>query len=197
MKTRADATVASGREQGACISNPRAILLEKAIVVLDAQSCTGESQALLCQASESLRKQKRMIVIYHNPDCGTSRNTLAMIRASGEQPVVIEYLNTPPTREKLKQLLVAMNIGVMDLIRKNVPAYEQLKLGDVARNDDELIELMVDHPHLINRPIVETPLGTLLCRPSERVLDILPNPYIGDFEKEDGEIIPGRTRANQ
>lgn len=138
-----------------------------------------------------------MIVIYHNPDCGTSRNTLAMIRASGQQPVVIEYLITPPTREKLKKLLDAMSIGAKELIRKNVPPYEQFKLGDAARSDDELIKLMVDHPLLINRPIVETPLGTLLCRPSERVLDILPNPYIGDFQKEDGEIIPGRTRARK
>lgn len=134
------------------------------------------------------------ITIYHNPECGTSRNTLAMIRASGEEPIVIEYLKTPPTRKKLEQLLVAMNMAATNLIRKNVQPYEQLNLGNVARSDDELIALMIEHPLLINRPIVETPLGTKLCRPSEVVLDILPNPYIGDFTKEDGEFIPGRTR---
>lgn len=135
-----------------------------------------------------------MIAIYHNPDCGTSRNTLAMIRASGEEPVIVEYLKTPPTHTKLKQLLSAMNACAMDVIRKNVPPYEALAVGSTERSDDELIELMVEHPLLINRPIVETPLGTKLCRPSEAVLDILPNPYIGDFRKEDGEIVLGRVR---
>lgn len=135
------------------------------------------------------------ITIYHNPDCGTSRNTLAMIRASGEEPIVIEYLKTPPAFEKLKQLVSAMQARAIDIVRKNVPPYETLEVGRVARSEDELIELMVQTPLLINRPIVETPLGTKLCRPSETVLDILPNPYIGDFTKEDGEVVPGRTRV--
>lgn len=136
-----------------------------------------------------------MITIYHNPDCGTSRNTLAMIRASGEEPIVVEYLKTPPSPEKLKQLLSAMQSSAMDIIRKNVPPYEEFAVGTTERSDDELIELMVAHPLLINRPIVETPLGTKLCRPSEAVLDILPNPYIGNFTKEDGEVVPGRLKG--
>lgn len=136
-----------------------------------------------------------MITIYHNPDCGTSRNTLAMIRAAGENPVIIEYLKSPPTPEKLRQLLEAMNISAMDLVRKNVPPYNDYAVGTTDRRDDALIDLMIAHPLLINRPIVETPLGTRLCRPSEVVLDILQNPYIGDFAKEDGQIIPGRSKV--
>lgn len=135
-----------------------------------------------------------MITIYHNPDCGTSRNTLAMIRASGEEPIVIEYLKSPPARARLAQLLSAMKISAIELVRKNVAPYDDYAVGTTSRSDDELIDLMIAHPLLINRPIVETPLGTKLCRPSEVVLDILPNPYIGDFTKEDGEVVPGRTR---
>jgi arsenate reductase len=129
------------------------------------------------------------IVIYHNPKCATSRNTLAMIRQSGEEPEVIEYLETPPSADRLRQLLKSMGIGARDLLRKNVPPYEELGLADSKWTEEELIQFMREHPILINRPIVVTPMGVKLCRPSEAVLDILPNPNIGPFTKEDGEVI--------
>ena len=129
------------------------------------------------------------ITIYHNPDCGTSRNTLAMIRQSGEEPVVIEYLKTPPSREKLVELIAAMGIGVRGLLREKGTPYAELGLADPTWSDDQLIEQMLAHPILINRPIVVTPLGTRLCRPSETVLDILPSPDIGPFIKDDGEVV--------
>lgn len=129
------------------------------------------------------------ITIYHNPDCGTSRNTLAMIRQSGEEPVVIEYLKTPPSREKLVELIAAMGIGARALLREKGTPYAELGLADPTWSDDQLIEQMLAHPILINRPIVVTPLGTRLCRPSETVLDILPNPDIGPFIKDDGEVV--------
>lgn len=137
------------------------------------------------------------VVIYHNPDCGTSRNTLAIIRASGEEPEIIEYLKTPPTRERLFELLHAMGISARDLLRKNVPPYRDLKLDAAAATEEQLVDLMVQHPLLINRPIVVTPLGVKLCRPSEAVLDILPNPDIGTFTKEDGEIVVGSPRSGK
>jgi arsenate reductase len=129
------------------------------------------------------------ITIYHNPACGTSRNTLAMIRQSGEEPVVIEYLKTPPGRERLVALLRAMNMTPRALLREKGTPYAALGLADPKWGDDELIDFMMAHPILINRPIVETPKGTRLCRPSETVLDILPNPEIGRFVKEDGEVV--------
>lgn len=129
------------------------------------------------------------VTIYHNPDCGTSRNTLAMIRQSGEEPVVIEYLKTPPSRQRLVQLIAAMGITTRDLLREKGTPYAELGLADPKWSDDDLIEFMLAHPILINRPIVETPLGTKLCRPSEAVLDILPNPDIGPFIKDDGEVV--------
>jgi arsenate reductase len=129
------------------------------------------------------------ITIYHNPKCGTSRNTLAMIRQSGEEPVVIEYVKNPPGRARLKELIAAMGISVRELLRQKGTPYDELGLGDSKWTDDELIDFMLAHPILINRPIVETPKGTRLCRPSERVLEILPNPDIGAFTKEDGEVI--------
>jgi arsenate reductase len=132
------------------------------------------------------------ITIYHNPDCGTSRNTLAMIRQSGEEPEVIEYLLNPPSREKLVELIAAMDISARDLLREKGTPYAELGLADPKWSDDELVDHMLAHPILINRPIVVTPMGTKLCRPSEAVLDILPNPRIGDFIKEDGELVPGR-----
>ncbi|MCZ0736181.1 arsenate reductase (glutaredoxin) [Phreatobacter sp. AB_2022a] len=135
------------------------------------------------------------IVIYHNPDCGTSRNTLAMIRQSGEEPEIIEYLKTPPTRERLVALMAAMTIGPRDLLRERGTPYAELGLGEERWTDDDLIDLMLAHPILINRPIVVTPRGARLCRPSETVLDILPNPDIGPFVKEDGEIVPPRPAA--
>lgn len=132
------------------------------------------------------------ITIYHNPACGTSRNTLALIQNSGVEPTVILYLETPPDRDKLKELFSAMGISVRALLRKNVEPYEQLGLTEDRFTDEELIEAMLSHPILINRPIVVTPLGTRLCRPSEVVLDILPNPQKGEFIKEDGEKVVGK-----
>ncbi len=137
------------------------------------------------------------ITIYHNPDCGTSRNTLAMIRQSGEEPVVIEYLKDPPTRERLVELLEAMGISARELLRQKGTPYDALGLGDPKWTEEELIGFMLEHPILINRPIVITPKGARLCRPSETVLDILPNPDIGEFVKEDGEVVSGRPAQPQ
>jgi arsenate reductase len=137
------------------------------------------------------------ITIYHNPACGTSRNTLAMIRQSGEEPVVIEYLKGPPTRERLVELLNAMGISARDLLRQKGAPYDALGLGDAKWTEEELIGFMLEHPILINRPIVVTPKGARLCRPSEAVLDILPNPAIGEFTKEDGEVVVGRVAQPQ
>jgi arsenate reductase len=131
--------------------------------------------------------------IYHNPKCGTSRNTLGLIRNSGEEPVVIEYLQTPLSREKLKSLIAAMNIPVRALLREKESHFREHDLGNPKWSDDELLDVMLQHPILINRPIVETPLGTRLCRPSELVLDILPNPRRGEFTKEDGERVVDAT----
>ena len=129
------------------------------------------------------------VIIYHNPDCGTSRNTLALIRNAGVEPHVIEYLKTPPSRAMLVQLIARMGISTRGLLREKGTPYAELGLGDPGLTDDELLDAMLAHPILINRPIVETPLGTRLCRPSEAVLDILPNPDIGPFVKEDGEVV--------
>lgn len=129
------------------------------------------------------------ITIYHNPDCGTSRNTLALIRNSGAEPTIIYYLETPPSRDELRQLIAAMAIPVRALLRKNVEPYDALGLAEDRFTDDQLIDFMLQHPILINRPIVVTPLGTRLCRPSEVVLDILPDAQKGAFTKEDGEAV--------
>jgi arsenate reductase len=134
------------------------------------------------------------ITIYHNPACGTSRNTLAMIRASGEEPVVVEYLKNPPSREKLESLIEAMGISARDLLRQKGTPYEELALDDLSRSDAELIDSMMAHPILINRPIVETPTGTRLCRPSELVLDLLDRP-VASFTKEDGEVVVYKGRV--
>ncbi|MEA3394344.1 MAG: arsenate reductase (glutaredoxin) [Pseudomonadota bacterium] len=129
------------------------------------------------------------ITIYHNPKCGTSRNTLAMIRNSGAEPQVIEYLKTPPKREQLIALIAASGLSVREVMRSKEALFTELGLADPARTDAELIDAMLVHPILINRPIVVTPLGTRLCRPSELVLDILPQPQQGAFSKEDGEAV--------
>ena len=126
------------------------------------------------------------ITIYHNPDCGTSRNVLAMIRNSGEEPQVIEYLKTPPDRATLEGLLAAMGIGARALLREKGTPYAALGLADSQWSDGQLLDFMLQHPVLINRPIVVTALGTRLCRPSEVVLDILPQPQKSAFTKEDG-----------
>jgi arsenate reductase (glutaredoxin) len=129
------------------------------------------------------------VTIYHNPDCGTSRNTLALIRNSGTEPEIIEYLKTPPSKERLLQLIAAMGISPRELLRQKGTPYEELGLYEPKWTDDELVGFMLQHPILINRPIVVTPLGTKLCRPSEAVLDILPSPQRGPFTKEDGEVV--------
>lgn len=131
------------------------------------------------------------VTIYHNPDCGTSRNTLAMIRQSGVEPTVIEYLKTPPSRETLKQLIAAMGTSVRALLREKGTPYQELELNDTRWTDDELLDFMMAHPILINRPIVVTPKGTRLCRPSEAVIDLLNDP-VGRFVKEDGEVVEVR-----
>ena len=129
------------------------------------------------------------ITIYHNPACGTSRNTLEMIRNSGTEPTVIHYLETPPSRAELVKLIADMGITVRALLRKNVEPFEALGLAEDRFTDEQLIDFMLQHPVLINRPIVVTPLGTRLCRPSEVVLDILPDAQKSAFTKEDGEKV--------
>jgi arsenate reductase len=129
------------------------------------------------------------VTIYHNPACGTSRNVLALIRNSREEPRIVEYLKSPPSREELVDLIRSMGIGVRGLLRQRGTPYDELGLGDPELTDDQLLDAMMAHPILINRPIVVTPLGVRLCRPSETVLDILPNPQRGAFAKEDGEQI--------
>jgi arsenate reductase len=129
------------------------------------------------------------ITIYHNPKCGTSRNTLALIRNTGVEPNVVEYLVTPPGREKLVELIAQMNIPVRDVLRRKGTPYDELNLDDPSLTDDQLIDAMVAHPILMNRPIVVSPLGTRLCRPSETVLDILPSPQRAAFSKEDGQQV--------
>jgi arsenate reductase len=128
------------------------------------------------------------VTIYHNPACGTSRNTLAMIRQSGEEPEVIEYMKNPPDRARLIELIGAMGISVRALLREKGTPYAELGLADPKWSDDELIDFMLAHPILINRPIVVTPKGVRLCRPSEAVLDLLDHPA-GSFVKEDGEVV--------
>ena len=129
------------------------------------------------------------ITIYHNPDCGTSRNTLALIRNSGVEPLIVEYLVTPPSRAKLVGPIGALNMLVHDLLRTKGTPHDEMGLGDPGLGDDELIDAMVEHPILMSRPIVVTPLGTRLCRPSEVVLEILPSPQRAAFTKEDGEPV--------
>ncbi|OAK62493.1 arsenate reductase [Variovorax paradoxus] len=129
------------------------------------------------------------IKIYHNPGCGTSRNVLALIRNTGEEPVVIEYLKNPPDRATLQRLIAQMGMPVRDLLRRKGTPYDELGLDDPKWTDEQLIGFMLAHPILINRPVVVTPLGTRLCRPSEAVLDILPRPQQGAFSKEDGEPV--------
>ncbi|KTE16075.1 arsenate reductase (glutaredoxin) [Sphingopyxis sp. H115] len=129
------------------------------------------------------------IIIYHNPDCGTSRNTLALIRNAGIEPHVVEYLKTPPARAMLEQLIARAALPPRDLLRKKGTPYSELGLDNPALSDAELIDAMMAHPILINRPLVASPLGVRLCRPSEAVLDILPARQLGAFTKEDGEQV--------
>ncbi|MDM0120109.1 arsenate reductase (glutaredoxin) [Variovorax arabinosiphilus] len=131
------------------------------------------------------------ITIFHNPACGTSRNVLALIRNSGVEPEVIEYLKQPPGKERLRALVDAMGTGVRSLLRQKGTPYDELKLDDATWSDEQLLDFMVQHPILMNRPVVVTPLGTRLCRPSETVLDILPSPQQAAFRKEDGQPVIG------
>ena len=135
------------------------------------------------------------VTIYHNPSCGTSRNTLAMIRASGVEPEVIEYVKNPPSRERLVELIAAMGGNVRALIREKGTPYAELGLDNANLSDVALIDAMLQHPILINRPIVVTNKGVKICRPSELVLDILENPNIGPFTKEDGEVVNAATKV--
>ncbi len=139
------------------------------------------------------------ITIFHNPACGTSRNTLALIRNSGDEPTVIEYLITPPDRATLKSLIAGTGLTAKEVMRRKGTPFDELGLDDAKWTDDQLIDFMLAHPILINRPIVVTPLGTKLCRPSEVVLDILPGRQQGAFSKEDGEqvIDAGGNRVAQ
>ncbi|MBN9233319.1 MULTISPECIES: arsenate reductase (glutaredoxin) [Phyllobacteriaceae] len=134
------------------------------------------------------------IIIYHNPDCGTSRNALAMIRASGEEPEIIEYLKTPPSRGRLVELIRQMGMTPRQMLRQKDTPYTELRLYDPRWSDEELLNFMMEHPILINRPIVVTEKGAVLARPSERVLEVLANPDIGDFIKEDGEVVRAPVR---
>lgn len=129
------------------------------------------------------------ITIFHNPLCGTSRNTLALIRHAGMEPTVVEYLKTPPSKARIRQLVAAMGISVRALLREKGTPYAELKLGDAHWSDEQLLDFIGQHPILMNRPIVETPLGTALCRPSERVLELLPVGPLPPFTKEDGEVV--------
>ncbi|HMG50798.1 MAG TPA: arsenate reductase (glutaredoxin) [Inquilinus sp.] len=134
------------------------------------------------------------IVIYHNPDCGTSRNTLALIRNAGIEPHVVEYLKTPPSRPLLRQLIARMGVSVRDVLREKGTPYAELGLADPNLTDDQILDAMMAHPILINRPIVVGPKGVRLCRPSEAVIDLLP-PQQGEFVKEDGErVVDGHGR---
>ncbi|MCF7673686.1 arsenate reductase (glutaredoxin) [Bacillus subtilis] len=134
------------------------------------------------------------VTIYHNPKCGTSRNTLAMIRASGAEPVIIEYLQSPLSKEQLSELVAAMQISVRDLLRQKGTPFAELDLANPKWSDDQLLDFIVQHPILMNRPVVVTPRGTVLCRPSELVLDLLENP-VARFTKEDGEPITYERKA--
>ena len=129
------------------------------------------------------------VTIYHNPDCGTSRNTLAMIRQSGVEPTVVEYLRTPPDRQTTVRLIADAGLTVRQALRQKDTPFEALGLGDANKTDEDLLDALVQHPILLNRPFVVTPKGTRLCRPSEVVLQILENPDIGPFTKEDGEVV--------
>ncbi|MEP0233808.1 arsenate reductase (glutaredoxin) [Roseibium sp.] len=133
------------------------------------------------------------ITIYHNPKCGTSRNTLAMIRETGEEPTVIEYLKTPPSRNELVDLIKRMGISVRELLRQKGTPYDDLGLADGKWSDDQLIDFMMEHPILINRPIVITDKGVALCRPSEKVVELLEEGSLGTFTKEDGQVVNGEA----
>ena len=150
---------------------------------------SGYAFAIVNMALAIMSIQSAEITIFHNPACGTSRNTLALIRNSGAEPKVVEYLKTPPSRETLEGLITAMGTTPRELLRRKGTPYDELDLGNPKWSDDQILDFMMQHPILINRPIVVTPLGTKLCRPSEVVLDLLSTAQRGPFTKEDGEVI--------
>ncbi|EHI69755.1 arsenate reductase (glutaredoxin) [Streptococcus ictaluri] len=129
------------------------------------------------------------ITIYHNPNCGTSRNVLAMIRHTGIEPTIVEYLKTPPSQDKLEELLAEMGVSARDILRTNVPEFDSHHLADLSLSEEKILDIMVSNPILINRPIVVTSKGVKLCRPSETLLDILPIPLPSPYTKEDGELV--------
>lgn len=135
-----------------------------------------------------------MVTIYHNPDCGTSRNTLAMIRQSGVEPTIIEYLKTPPDRATIIKLVADAGLTLRQALRQKDTPFDALDLGDPSKSDADLLDAIEAHPILLNRPFVVTPIGTRLCRPSEMVIEVLENPDIGAFVKEDGEVVPAREK---
>lgn len=135
-----------------------------------------------------------LITIYHNPDCGTSRNTLAMIRQSGVEPTVIEYLKTPPDRATIVKLVADSGLTLRQALRQKDTPFDALGLGDPSKSDPDLLDAIEAHPILLNRPFVATSIGTRLCRPSELVLEVLENPAIGEFVKEDGEVVPAQGK---
>ena len=143
-----------------------------------------------CHPREDPKLLRMSVTIYHNPACGTSRNALALIRATGEEPEVVRYLETPPSREELVSLIHRIGIGPRDLLREKGTPYAELGLGDPSLTDDQLVDAIMEHPILINRPIVVGPKGVKLCRPSEEVLSVLDRPLDTDFVKEDGEVVP-------
>jgi arsenate reductase len=158
---------------------------------MDDGFCVGSIYPTICDLSHIVHARQGLVMkvtIYHNPSCGTSRNTLAMIRQSGEEPEIIEYLKTPPSRKRLLELASAMGISVRALLRDKGAPYAELGLADPKRSDDELIDFMLAHPILIQRPIVVTDKGVRMCRPSELVLDLLDRP-VSSFVKEDGEVV--------
>lgn len=134
------------------------------------------------------------VTIYHNPDCGTSRNALAMIRQSGVEPTIIEYLKTPPDRATITKLVADAGLALRQALRQKDTPYDALGLSNPSMSDAELLDAVEAHPILLNRPFVVTPIGTRLCRPSERVLEVLENPAIGEFVKEDGEVVPAQGK---
>ena len=165
-------------------------MLSSCCLIVAAKAALPGSRFLSCDKTNSPpQKPMSTITIYHNPRCGTSRNVLALIRNTGAEPTVIEYLVTPPSRETLLGLMAHMGIPVRDLLRRKGAPYDELGLDNPALSDEALVDAMLAHPVLMNRPIVVTPLATRLCRPSEAVLDILPLPQRAAFAKEDGEPV--------
>jgi arsenate reductase (glutaredoxin) len=182
------------RDTFRALENRIKIFVALPVASLDRMSLARQVEAIGRMRPDAAGSSVVSVTIYHNPACGTSRNVLALIRNSGDEPRIIEYLKTPPSRSELVGLIDRMGISARDLLRQKGTPYADLKLDNPALTDDQLIDAMMDHPILINRPIVVTPEGVKLCRPSEAVLDILPHPQRGAFAKEDGDAVIRRAR---